>query len=48
VQWLWNFFTRSRSALLITNRQESGLTSATLDGAPRRWIYDTGIWPRME
>ena len=48
VQWLWNFFTRSRSALLITNRQESGLTSATLDSAPGRWIYDTGIWPRME
>jgi len=48
VQWVWNFFTRSRSALLITNRQESAQTSATMDAAPGRWVYDTGLWPRLE
>lgn len=48
VQWVWNFFTRNRSALLITNRQESELTSAAMDSRPMRWIYDTGIWPRVE
>jgi len=48
VQWVWNFFTRSRSALLITNRQESAQTSATMDAGPGRWVYDTGLWPRLE
>ena len=48
VQWVWNFFTRNRSALLITNRQDSALTSAAMDSGPVRWIYDTVIWPRVE
>jgi NADH dehydrogenase len=47
VQWLWNFITRDRSALLITDRQESGFTTPEI-GNKRRWIYDTGLWPRVE
>lgn len=48
VQWLWNFITRNRSALLITDRQESGFTAPELGGTRRNWIYDTGLWPRVE
>lgn len=48
VQWLWNFLTRNRSALLITDRQESGFTTPEIGPTRRRWIYDTGLWPRVE
>ncbi|NDJ75959.1 MAG: NAD(P)/FAD-dependent oxidoreductase [Chloroflexi bacterium] len=48
VQWLWNFITRSRSALLITDRQETGFTTPEIGDQRRRWIYDTGLWPRVE
>jgi NADH dehydrogenase len=48
VQWLWNFITRDRSALLITDRQESGFTTPEFGNTRRRWIYDTGLWPRVE
>lgn len=48
VQWLWNFITRNRSALLITERQESGFATPAIGDERRRWIYDTGLWPRVE
>jgi NADH dehydrogenase len=48
VQWLWNFITRNRSALLITDRQESDFTPPEIGNKRRRWIYDTGLWPRVE
>lgn len=48
VQWLWNFITRDRSTLLITDRQESGFTTPEIGANRRRWIYDTGLWPRVE
>ena len=45
VQWLWNFATRGRSAMLITDRQTD---QPGQDIKPRRWIYDTGIWPTLD
>ncbi len=42
IQWLWNYLTRSRSALLITDRQPASLSSV-----PRKLATDTGTFPRI-
>lgn len=48
IQWLWNFITWDRSALLITDRQESGFATPEIGANRQRWIYDSGLWPRVE
>ncbi|MBZ0299788.1 MAG: NAD(P)/FAD-dependent oxidoreductase [Anaerolineae bacterium] len=45
IQWLWNYLTRSRSAMLITDRQPSATTTQTRLSV--KLATDSGTWPRI-